>query len=533
MSESSSGTTTNSGREINFCDPVVRFDPMYTRSVIAKGLNDSTGAIGLSDPQQDTVKVDGIRFPVLLINNSVIPNGDIIDLDLLFIKFLPEIRVKIRDDNYIKSSSDLPGLDNIITCIITMPGPLTYKKISLNFYIYNFLDYSDNGVHIIEYEGRFYLKEFEKIRLKQIKQVDGSEATSNSLSTYEMLYAIAMETGLGFASDDSSKGVADNRFRLCQSKKYVDFIEQELQYSGVASIQEDSGQGESGQETEQVFLDAWIDPYGYITLVNVPYLFNCDVEVSDLSIQALLGTTTQNTTTPEQTWVEMDRVITNHPEPGGASSLSFLNYQEYINNDVQKTGANKHFYSMGIRKTADESNAINQYDVQFSGSTIDEQVWADDYTCFESYFFGGIEMSDLPVMQQKAMRRAFFEKKQMRVMVVTLNQPNLGIQRGTLIFVMIYETDQFKKRELIDLAESMERPGVTEYSDYANSMNVESIKPDAGGDSPMFNFALSDFYYVNGIEFVYKNETIQQKLYLIKKGEYIQMRGLATTNKLQ
>lgn len=518
MIDSSSGTTTNSGRETNFCDPVVRFDPVYAKSVVAKGLNDSTGALGLSDPQQDTVKIDGVRFPVLLINNSVISNSDIIDLNLSFIKFLPEIRVKIRDDNYIKSSSDLPGLNNIITCVITMPGPLTYKKISLNFYIYDFLDYTEDSVHVIEYAGRFYLKDLEKVYHKQIKQIDGSDATSNSLSTYEMLYSIAREVGLGFASDDSSKGIMDNRYRLCQSKKYVNFIEQELQYSG---------------GDEETFLDAWIDPYGYITLVNVPYLLNCDVEISDLSIQALLGTTTQNTTTPEQTWEEVDRVITNHPEPGGNSSLSFLNYQEFINNDVQRTGANKHFCAMGIRKSGSASTSINQYDVQFTGSTTDEQIWSDEYTCFESWFFGGIEMGDSKVMQQKVMRDAFFEKKQMRVMVVTLNQPNLGLQRGTLVYAMIYETNKVKKRELVDLIESLEQPGVAEYSDEALSMNVETIKPAAGGDSPMFNFALSDFYYINGIEFVYRDETIQQKLYLIKKGDYMQIRGRSTPGKLQ
>lgn len=505
-------------KEVNFCDPIVRFDPTYTKGVIAKGLNDSTGALGQSDPQQDTIKIDGIRFPVLLINNSVIPNSDIISLDLLFIKFLPEIRVKIQDDNYIKSSSDLPGLNNIITCVITMPGPLTYKKISLNFYIYDFLDFIDDGVHVIEYSGRFYLKEFEKVVHKQIKQVDGSEASSDMLSTYEMLYAIAKETGLGFASDDSSKGIADNRYRLCQAKKYVKFIEQELNYSGT---------------DEESFLDAWIDPYGYITLVNVPYLFNTDVEVSDLSIQALTGITTQNSETPEQSWVETNRVITNHPEPGGVSSLSFLNYQEYINNNIQLTGANKHYYSMGIRKASSDSNTIDQYDVQFTGSTADEKVWQDEYTCFESWFFPGIEMGDSNVMKQKAMREAYFEKKQMRVMVVTLNQPNLGIQRGTLLYVMIFETDQFKKRELNDLADTLENPGIVNYSDAANSANIEAIKTDSGGDSAVFNFALSDFYYVNGIEFTYKDEVIQQKLFLIKKGDYIQMRGLANPGKIQ
>jgi hypothetical protein len=513
-----SAQNTNSVNEVNFCDPVVRFDPTFARGVVAKGMNDSAGAFGQNDPEQDTVKVDGVRFPVLLINNSVIPNGDIISLDLLFIKFLPEIHVKIRDDNYIKSTSDLPGLNNIITCIITMPGPLTYKKISLNFYIYDFLDYTDDGLHVIEYSGRFYIKEFEKIQHKQVKRVDGSDASSDELSTYEMLYSIAKETGLGFASDDSSKGVRDNRYRLCQAKKYADFIQQELNYSGT---------------DESSFLDAWIDPYGYITLVDLPYLFGVYVSVSDLSIQALNGVTTENVSTPEQTWVETDRVITNHPEPGGASSLSFLNYQEYINNDVQKTGVTKHYYSMTIRQGAQTPNAINQYDVQFFGSTTDERVFDADYTCFESWFFPGIEMGEKNVIKQKALRTAYFEKKQMRVMVVTLNQPNLGIQRGTLLYVMIYETDQFKKLELNNLADSLENNGSGEYSDTALSANVEAIKSESGGDSPVFNFALSDFYYVNGIEFVYQDEMIQQKLFLIKKGDYIQTRGVTTPNKIQ
>lgn len=508
----SSTTAQSSNHEENWCDPVVIFDPTYNQSIVAKALNDSSGNNGMGDPQQDTTKVDGIRFPVLLINNTIIENNDIIDMDLLFINFLPTIKLIVRDDNYKKSENDVQSMNNIITCKITMPGPLTYKKISLNFYITDYLAYTLDGDPVVEYSGEFHLKDLQKVYHKQIKQVDGSDATSNSLSTYQMLYSIAKEVGLGFASTDQAKEVADNRFRICQAKNYKDFIQEEIEFSGT---------------DENNFLDTWIDPFGYINLVNVPYLFNIeDLQSSDLTMKALLGVTSENSWTPEQTWENVERVITNHPNPGGNSTMSFELYKEYINNNIAKTGASKHFASMSIKSSEDGNNDVSQFDTQLDDKTIDGQINADNYTCFEQWFFPGIEMGDSNILQQREMRKSFFEKKRQRVLVITLGQPNLGIQRGTLLNVIIWETNQQKKAELIDALDVYQNPSSVESSTEAKQARIENMKPNSDNpDDPMYNFALSDFYYVNGIEFKYKDESIQQILYLMKKGDPIQIHG--------
>ena len=510
------GTSTSnqatSNHDENWCDPVVVFDPISTGGTVAKALNDSTGETGLGDPQQDTTKVDGIRFPVLLINNSVIENKDIIDMELLFINFLPTIKLIVRDDNNKKSDNDVQSMNNIITCIITMPGSLTYKKISLDFYITDYLSYTLEGDPVVEYSGEFHLKDLQKVYHKQIKQVEGSGANSNSLSTYQMFYSIAKEVGLGFAATDQAKGVADNRFRICQAKNYKDFIKEEIEFSGTS---------------ESNILDAWIDPFCYINLVNVPYLFNIeDLQISDLTIKALAGATTENSWTPEQTWIDVYRVITNHPSPGGNSTMVFTTYKEYINNEITKTGASKHFTSMSIKSSEDGSNNVSQYDAQMDDKTVDGQINADNYTCFEQWFFPGIEMGDTNILQQRELRKVFLEKKHQRVLVVTLSQPNLGIQRGTLIYVTIFETNQQKKAELIDALDSYSNSTSTTAQTETKQARIENMKANGDSpDSPMLNFALSDFYYVNGIEFKYKDESIQQILYLMKKGDPIQIRG--------
>jgi hypothetical protein len=510
------GTSTSnqatSNHDENWCDPVVVFDPTSTGGTVAKALNDSTGETGLGDPQQDTTKVDGIRFPVLLINNSVIENQDIIDMELLFINFLPTIKLIVRDDNNKKSDNDVQSMNNIITCIITMPGSLTYKKISLNFYITDYLSYTLEGDPVVEYSGEFHLKDLQKVYHKQIKQVEGSGANSNSLSTYQMFYSIAKEVGLGFAATDQAKGVADNRFRICQAKNYKDFIKEEIEFSGTS---------------ESNILDAWIDPFCYINLVNVPYLFNIDdLQISDLTIKTLTGATTENSWTPEQTWIDVYRVITNHPSPGGNSTMMFTTYKEYINNEITKTGASKHFTSMSIKSSEDENNNVSQYDAQLDDKTADGQINADNYTCFEQWFFPGIEMGDANILQQRELRKVFLEKKHQRVLVVTLSQPNLGIQRGTLIYVTIFETNQQKKAELIDALDSYSNSTSTNAQPETKQARIENMKANGdSSDSPMLNFALSDFYYVSGIEFKYKDESIQQILYLMKKGDPIQIRG--------
>lgn len=520
MADSTTTTeTSTTNHEENWCDPVVIFDPSGNKNVVGKALNDSTGKAGLSDPQQDTVKIDGINFPVLMINNTVIQNSDIIDMDLLFIGLLPKITVIVADDNYKKSEQDVPTLaSNMITCIITMAGPITYKKISMNFYVTDFLAYEEDGQPVVKYEGEFYYKDFQKIYHKQIKAIEGSEAAGNSLSTYEMLYAIAKETGLGFAASDQAKEVQDNRYRICQSKNYAKFIQDEIEFSGT---------------DETNFLDAWIDPFGYLVLVNVPYLFNTDVQTTELTIQALTGVTTSNTTTYQQDWEEMYRVLTNHPSAGKRTSLNFDAYKEYVNNNVTATGVAKHHITFGIKKDSSGSTEVNQFDTQLNDETSDGQQFADSYTCFEKWFFPGIEMGDSCILQQRSLRKSFFEKKKMRVLTLDLNQPNLGIQRGTLIYVMIFETNQVKKEALIDAMDTYSNPTSTENSEKAKQAKIDTVKGANGNaDGALFNFALSDFYYVNGIELQYKDEQIYQKLYLIKKNDHVQLNGASMLPKL-
>ena len=69
------------------------------------------------------------------------------------------------------------------------------------------------------------------------------------LNTYDTLLEIAKENKLGFAATKGCKDVKDERYRLVQTKTYVDYVKEIIGYGGL--------------DEESIF-DAWIDLFGYI-----------------------------------------------------------------------------------------------------------------------------------------------------------------------------------------------------------------------------------------------------------------------------
>ena len=151
---------------INPTDPKVVFDPSYGFSNIVvpyypadnnpNVTNNGQGKLG-----QDPLKIDAIRIPLIKLNNKVINQANILDCIITFNDFLPKVKLTIDDLNGSIQATDIPGMDNVITIILTAPVEGASKKISLDFYITNC---SFNLDRTITYFGEFKL-----IGLKQIK----------------------------------------------------------------------------------------------------------------------------------------------------------------------------------------------------------------------------------------------------------------------------------------------------------------------------------------------------------------------------
>lgn len=488
---------------LNFCDPFVVFDPSFTASNVAKKYTsdnaDDTGKMG---EEQAMTKVDAIKIPVMKINNRVISSQDIISLNLYYDEFLPHLDCAIWDSQGLGKFSDTPGFENVITLIMTMPGEVTYKKISLDFQITSFSPIGQTLYYSAEYK---YLP-LETIQHKQIKCTN-PECPSEKLSTWELLWSIAKELKLGFAATESCKSINDNRYRLCSGKKYKEFILDEMQYSGL---------------DENSFFDTWIDLNGYIVLVNVSWLLKTEVKTEELSIKVAhnLQSTSNNAT--ESEWTEANRTLTDFPSQPTDNSMRIESWEDISDNNIYYSGASKSFTGFSLGGTQTESTKIDKFDVEYKEDSKSGIIDASNYQQFQRWFFSGIEMSDdIPVLQQKTLRDNFFNKQRTRLLKVTLVNQNLGLQRGSLVNVMIFETDTSKKYKLIEGMTKMDTTDCTEWTEEQESMINEDVD-DQKSETPICNYTVSGMYYIDKMEFNYSDETqkIQHVLYLIQKNPY-------------
>ena len=488
---------------LNFCDPFVVFDPAFNTSGVAKSFtSDNASDTGKMGEEQAMTKVDAIKIPVIKVNNRVISSQDIISLNLYYDEFLPHIDCAIHDSQGLAKFADTPGFENVITVVITMPGEVTYKKVSLDFQITSFSPVGQN----IYYSGEYKYLPLETIQHKQIK-CNNPECKSEKLSTWELLWTIAKEIKLGFASTESCKSISDNRSRICSGKKYKEFILDELSFSGL---------------DENSFFDAWVDLNGYLVMVNVSWLLKTEVKTEELSIKTAhnLQSTSNNATETE--WTETNRTLTNFPSQPTDNSMRIESYEDISDNNIYYSGASKSFTGFTLSGGQSENTKLDKFDIQYKEDSKSGIKNATDYQQFQRWFFSGIEMSDdIPVLQQRTLRKNFFEKQRTRILKVLLVNQNLGLQRGSLVTVMIFETDKTKKYKLIEGLQNYGDTDCTEWSDEQSQL-MDDVVDDGKNETPICNYTISGMYYIDKMEFQYSDRTqkIQQYLYLIQKNPY-------------
>lgn len=497
----------------NWTDPVVYTDPSIQFSGIAKEWvtsNTEDNANGQTDIS--SVKVDGVIVPVLKVNNIVIQSSDIISIKLYYDEFLPYIDICFYDSLGENSFSNTPGFSNVITFIMTMPGEITYKKVSLDFYI---TSWNVTG-STIYCSGEYKCMPLETVQNKQIK-CTVKDHQSDKPTTWELLYQIANETGLGFASSPISAAAGepitdDSRYRICSSIKYKNYIKQEIQYAG---------------NNENEYFDCWVDLNGYIVLTNVSWIMNAVVDTDEVAIKVSGDPMFHSDNTPDTKWIEACRTLTNHPAQTAANSMDILDYEEITDTSgIYYSGALRSYSGISIGGAQDDNTSTTAFDVQLEEMSRQGQDDKSEYQQFQKWFFTGIEMStDRPVLQQRVLRQEWFKKKRMRQLKVTLRTLNLGIQRGTLVNIMIYETNKYKIRKLIDSFEQQYNPSWEDskerikYTDeQVNIIKEQTFKND--NTIEYFpDYRLCGMYYIDKMEFNYIEGTnsIMQTLYLLKQ----------------
>ena len=451
----------------NPTDPIVVIDPEIGHKVILKQYDNEE----ISGPQSgnfNALKDDAINIPVIRLNNITLTDNQIDFVKIYFDSFLPEIHLSIKDTENVIKICDTPGYENEINVVITCDINGYYKKISLLFYITDFKPYGD----YISYDGIFKLNTINSHMMKQIG--------SGKLNTYNMLLEIAKENKLGFAATDDCEKIKDERYRLIQTKTYINYINEQIAIGGL---------------DEKSIFDAWVDIFGYIVLVNVSNVMNIDIDPNQLMIYSMVGLSDNYTVNDEDITVKaikFPRTLTNNKTNPAQTNMQFDNFETIINNKkIYEEGSLNTNYFMS---SPCEENKINTEQLQIIENSSEGISNSNKYEYNRTKFIG-IEFSETPMLFQRQLHNRYFDKLRSKVLKVELVKYNLGLERGTLVNIIFksYNNEEIKL------------------------MNPENdIEQNSDG---VVNPFTSGIYYIDKIVFEYKTENhkIQQYLYLIKK----------------
>ena len=480
----------------NPLDPIVVFDPEFEFSTVVMPYNyDDESEVGDNGDTTSTLKVNGILVPILKVNNKIIMPQKVYDLTIYIKDFLPTIVLKIDDPDKNIQATDVPGMNNVITVIMTAPVDGANKKISMDFYI---TDCKFDEDDTVTYYGEY--------KCNELKQVKYTQLGDKPLSTYEMLEKIAKDCKLGFAATDKCKEIEDKRWRQIYSDTYKNYLLNELEYSG---LDEDS------------IFDVWIDNFGYLVMANISYIMGEEINVKQLSIKVIGGdvvTDLPNNKVPEQKLEEVYRIITNSKETSGSHNLQIQEYFSIVNNEniLNKGTLNRYYYL----SSPCEQNTISQEQIQVFENSIDGLQGLEEYQ-YENIEFIGVKQSEEDVcdLYQAQIIKNYFNKLNSKILKVKLVHANYTLQRGMLVEVIINEYNAINKQAIINNgnnATTIDKDTPAE----APAQTFEQRAMVADENNGITNPSLSGLYYINGMELIYNAgyQKFEQVLYLIKKG---------------
>lgn len=505
----------------NETDAKVVFDPKIVNTTVAKEWKptnpneEKAPDNGQLKQPSDPIRFDGIYTPIIRINKLIVPEHDLISMKLYYTGFKPSIEIIVNNSKL--QTIDTPGMVNKITIVMIPPENGTYKKISLDFYITSMSPIGSKT----RYFGEYFLPALESKSVRVLKQ-EGN----NKLSTYQLLETIAAECQLGFAATEQCKDIADTKIRLVKSQNLQEVINEHMRFSGL--------------DDNSIFI-TWIDVYNYIVMCNLSWVLSKSVSPDQLSIKMLEGVTSENAAdTPTNTIKYGDntfRTFTNYKQQGQKSSNGIKTYEWIVNNQTIKIqGTNNTYFALDYIGDGGTNNILTE-NITITEDTADGNNFKNVYD-FQKMKFLGIEMGkessgNTPVLFQEKRRDAYINKISNKILKVELNDFNIGLERGMLINLAIYEYDRAKKAELLKLMENVSSKGNTKTENTESSIDTKKIMDDP--NIPVININISGLFFINGIEYLYtpKTKKIVQTLYLIRQkpaSSYSNFSSLTKTN---
>lgn len=499
---------------LNMTDPVVKHDGGRFSNIAV--MYDPEFNVGPTDGTKpntsqdfDQTKMLGKRIPVIKLNNLVIDYAKIEYIKLDYTGFIPMLTLWVKDADTKIKTQDMPTRNNIITLVIVPQEEGAYKKISLDFYTNtvperhgDIIKYTNCEYHIPElYSGgpRLY---------KHAGCGQCGTSQNNKPNTFELFHDLALELGLGYQTTGGVQDVEDRLIRNTMNSKLYEFMKEQIAMGGT-------------NETE--FFDAWIDLYGYLTVVNIPWVLSQDIDHNYLGIKALPGMPTTSLNVLDQNYRLIHRTINNFNENPAPVNLSFVDYEHLIDySSLKNKGSIQNFYS--FQRAGDPmanadvgGNNFDQVNLQAAPSSYDEADLDSWQTGTKTVILTNV--NDYPTATQKAMRDLFFTNLRTQRLKVEMQVYNLGLQRGTLVNFIDFNYDTMQKQSLstnfesiFDETEDFEFDQLFENFD----MQMHAVMDPHFG---MPNFSTNGIYYIDGMEFIYEKhkQQIVQYVYLIPR----------------
>lgn len=449
----------------------VEFDNTLTQSEITMPLLSSSPAeAGNENVQNATEKaqtsVFGIQTPLIQINSTIIDFDAVRYFTLKSNGSLPELTMIVQDRYELINNIDKPGLDNEVRIQILPKFDNAYKKINLTFYISSI---QVNG-GLIRLSCIYKLSPLLSSQYKSFGETD----------TYSLFKQIAMETGLGFATNLGT--LDDNRYVYCDNKSLLDIMNQEISY-GNANVH---------------VLDWWVDLWNNINLVDIKERYNTIDTDDDLMIW-ISGQVNEIGQDIEHTPNKVVATLTNYP--------GLSNSELYINKYVINT-------SPGIVSSAGSDKIYGVYE-DSKYEYMDYMVQDGDikHDIFTKYEYLGENYGDYNYMLAKYLRTAYIQKINSETITVSLKSPLLGIMRGHKVNFVRYVNDS----KIEDKLKILEENGII-------NRNIESNIPltdyemteDSGNGRFVIDKTVSGQYLVLDVAITYTNDIWDYTLTLVK-----------------
>lgn len=480
----------------------------------------------------DAVRFYGKTVPIIIFNGSPLHHSNISRYTLYYDAFQPYLRLVLYDYDGFIQFSNVPGMANYVTLMMLPHNDGAYKAIKLDFYIKN-----------ISYRGQYItcdceqlIPELEKAYTQQLVfhfpdegcKTDHSSGVSDvnneitdcplepdeQPTTYELLHVIAEETELGFATTDNCAGVQDHRNRMMRKETYKDAIKKHVAFGG--------------KDSDSLF-DTWIDLYGYLTLINVPWVMSQKIDTNNLAIHNEAGFDQVDARLGENQLSDlMIRFISNERKLI-STNIYVISYENMVdNNSIITSGSSNTYYEMS--PTGVGTNNMTTTGIDTVENSVDGQDFVDAYR-FDSVSYRGAEMGseddgNYPTNHQKQLHDKYFARLRAKRLKVRMGKPNFGFMRGTFISFYWYEYETIKKQNILLNYENAKGTN--------SSTEASKINPDITLDPHVIvpNPFVTGIYYIDGMIFEYDEDTNEfvQYLILIKKEDDNSMLSNAVNN---